>query len=58
MSKNRGLHDIEHQEAKVEAAADAWLDNEVMGCEFQDVRYGKRLRQLLEQLSSKVGVEG
>ena len=26
-----------------------------MGCEFPDVRHGKRLRQLLEQLSSRVG---
>jgi hypothetical protein len=35
--------------------ADAWIDNEVVGCEFQDARHGKRLRQLLEQLSSRVG---
>ena len=26
-----------------------------MGCVFPDVRHGKRLRQLLEQLSSRVG---
>jgi hypothetical protein len=37
------------------AEADAWIDNEVVGCEFPDVRHGKRLRQLLEQLSSRVG---
>lgn len=55
MSKNQGLDDIERQEATVEAGADAWIDNEVMGCEFQDARHGKRLRQLLVQLSSKVG---
>jgi hypothetical protein len=32
-----------------------WIDNKVVGCEFQDVRHGKRLRQLLEQLSGRVG---
>ena len=32
------------------AEADAWIDNEVVGCEFPDVRHGKRLRQLLENL--------
>jgi hypothetical protein len=34
---------------------DEWIDNEVVGCEFQDVRHGKRLRQLLEQFSGRVG---
>lgn len=27
----------------------------MVGCEFEDVRHGKRLRQLLEQLSGRVG---
>jgi len=31
------------------------IDNEVVGCEFEDVRHGKRLRELLEQLSHRVG---
>jgi hypothetical protein len=44
MSKNRGLDDIERQEAKVESGADAWIDNEVMGCEFQDVRFAAAKR--------------
>lgn len=35
--------------------SDEWIDNEVMGCKFQDVRHGKRMRQLLEQLSGKIG---
>src|SRR3954463_505791 len=26
-----------------------WIDNEVAGCEFEDVRHRKRLRKLLEQ---------
>ena len=34
---------------------DEWIDNEVVGCEFQDVRHGKLLRQLLEQFSCRVG---
>jgi hypothetical protein len=32
-----------------------WIGNEAMGCKFQDVRHGKRMRQLLEQLSGKIG---
>lgn len=32
-----------------------WINNEVMSCRFQDVRHGKRMRQLLEQLAGKVG---
>ena len=32
-----------------------WIDNEVVGCDFEDERHGKRLRQLLKQLSSRVG---
>jgi hypothetical protein len=35
--------------------SDEWIENEVVGCDFEDVRHGKRLRQLLEQLSSRVG---
>ena len=38
-----------------ESRAEEWINNEVMGCEFQDVRHGKRMRQLLEQLAGKVG---
>src|SRR3984885_13961566 len=46
---------IDSGEAIDGAEADAWIDNEVVGCEFPDVRHGERLRQLLEQLSSRVG---
>jgi hypothetical protein len=35
--------------------AGEWIENEMVGCEFEDVRHGKRLRQLLEQLSGRVG---
>lgn len=35
--------------------ADEWIDNEVVGCEFEDIRHGTRLRRLLEQLSGRVG---
>jgi hypothetical protein len=38
-----------------EAESGRWIDNEVVGCRFQDVRHGKRLRQLLEKLSAKAG---
>ena len=32
-----------------------WIDNEAVGSQFQDLRHGKRLRQLLEQFSNRVG---
>jgi hypothetical protein len=38
-----------------ESRSEEWINNEVMGCKFQDVRHGKRLRQLLDQLSGNVG---
>lgn len=44
-----------HRPASDSAGPDAWIDNEVVGCDFPDVRHGKRLRQLLAQLSSRVG---
>jgi len=33
----------------------AWLKREVAGCQFQDVRHGKRLRTLLGQLAERIG---
>lgn len=32
-----------------------WIDNEVVGCHFEDVRHRKRLRHLLEQFSDRAG---
>ena len=32
-----------------------WMDRELAGCKFRDVRLGKRFRKLLEQLSDGVG---
>jgi hypothetical protein len=55
MSQKPVLNGVERRRASEEAGTDAWKDNEVVGCEFEDVRHGKRLRKLLEQLSSKVG---
>ena len=31
------------------------IDNELVGCEFEDVRHRKQLRQFLEQFSDRVG---
>ncbi len=42
MKKRQALHGIEQRERSDEVRADAWIDNEAVGCEFQDVRYGKR----------------
>jgi hypothetical protein len=33
----------------------SWLEREVAGCQFQDLRHGKRFRTLLSQLSEKIG---
>jgi hypothetical protein len=38
-----------------ESRSGEWIDNELVGCEFEDVRHRKRLRQLLEQFSDRVG---
>jgi hypothetical protein len=35
--------------------SDEWIENELMGCKFQDVRHSKRMRQLLDQFSGSVG---
>ena len=34
-----------------ESRSREWIDNEMVGREFEDVRHRKRLRQLLEQLT-------
>lgn len=36
-------------------AGENWLDRELAGCAFSDVRLGKRLRQLLEQMEGAMG---
>ena len=32
-----------------------WLEREVAGCQFQDIRHGKRFRVLVDQLSGQMG---
>jgi len=32
-----------------------WLAREVAGCQFQDVRHGRRFRSLLSDLSERIG---
>jgi Transposase DNA-binding len=34
---------------------ETWVDREVAGCEFQDVRLGERFRKLLKQIGSAIG---
>jgi len=36
-------------------AAKSWIDEELAGCQFRDMRLGKRFRKLLEQLSEGTG---
>ena len=38
-----------------ESRSREWIENEVVGSEFEDVRHRKRLRQLLEQFLDRVG---
>jgi len=33
----------------------AWIENELKGCEFPDVRLGKRFRTVIEQLATGIG---
>jgi len=33
----------------------SWIDQELAGCEFADVRLGKRFRRFVEQLSEGIG---
>jgi Transposase DNA-binding/Transposase DDE domain len=35
--------------------AEGWVEEEIVGCHFRDARHGKRLRQLLEQFSTRIG---
>lgn len=46
---------VQFRESSADFRSGEWIDNEVVGCEFEDVRHGKRLRQLLEQLTHRVG---
>src|SRR4051812_4076651 len=39
----------------VKGASEPWIDQELAGCRFQDVRLDKRFRTLLEQVSNGVG---
>lgn len=43
------------QAAPCSAKSQAWFDDELAACEFQDARLGKRLRVLVEQLWNGVG---
>src|ERR1700674_4347882 len=38
-----------------DAEVDSWLEREIASCRFDDVRHGKRLGVLLEQLSERIG---
>ena len=33
----------------------AWIENELKGCEFPDVRLGKRFKTIIEQLTTGIG---
>ena len=55
MRKLRQGQGVQFRGASADVPSGEWIDNEVVGCEFEDVRHGKRLRQLLEQLSHRVG---
>jgi hypothetical protein len=56
MSRWRGTHGAESRESSKDFRGKKWIDSEVVGCKFEDARHGKRLRQLLEKLSSSVGL--
>ena len=41
--------------APLDGEIGSWLEREIAGCQFQDVRHGKRFRTLVEQLSGQIG---
>jgi hypothetical protein len=54
--KTRQLRRTGSDEAvRADSETARWVDNELEQCEFHDVRHGKRLRKLLEQVSEKIG---
>jgi hypothetical protein len=55
MSDRRGFDGGKYRNLSTELQTEVWIGSEVAGCEFLHIRHGKRLRQLLEQLSLKVG---
>lgn len=54
MRNPRGVRATQRRDFS-ESQSREWIDNEVVGCEFEDVRHRKRPRHLLEQLSGRVG---
>jgi hypothetical protein len=55
MRNQRRGEGMECRESSADFRTNESIDNEAVGCDFGDVRHGKRLRQLLEQLSTRVG---
>ena len=43
------------REGAFDSSAKEWIGEEIAGCHFRDARHGKRLRQLREQFSSRIG---
>jgi Transposase DNA-binding len=54
MKKPRGVRATQRRDFSGSRSRE-WIDNEVVGCEVDDVRHRKRLRHLLEQFSARVG---
>lgn len=40
---------------KQQGLGESWIEAELAGCEFDDVRLDKRFRKLVEQLSAGIG---
>jgi hypothetical protein len=55
MRNRRQVERVDGRDSSVDFRAGRWMDNEMVRCEFHDVRHVKRLRQLLELLSGRVG---
>jgi hypothetical protein len=54
MKKARGVRAKRRRDFS-EPRSGEWIDNDVVECEFEDVRHRKRLWRLLEQFSERVG---
>ena len=55
MRNRRQVCGVESRKPSMDCETVDWVDDEIAGSAFQDMRHSKRLRQLLGQLAGKIG---
>ena len=56
MGKLRQGQGVQCRESSADFRSEEWIDNEVVGFEFEDVRHGKRLRFVISRPGRLRGV--